>query len=77
MANSRDAQETFVQALFHALVKQPVRAWGTGTLEQLRAGFVAGEFDIHRLMVDIMVLAALPPRPDVSTAPSRPPEPQP
>jgi hypothetical protein len=77
VANSRDAQETFVQALFHALVKQPVRAWGTGTLEQLRAGFVAGEFDIHRLMVDIMVLAALPPRPDVSTAPSRPPEPQP
>jgi hypothetical protein len=42
LAESRDAQEAFVQSLFHALVKQPVRAWGPDALETLRAGFAAG-----------------------------------
>ncbi|NCY02491.1 MAG: DUF1592 domain-containing protein, partial [Planctomycetia bacterium] len=32
---SPDAQEAFVQNLFHALVKQPARAWGPDTLETL------------------------------------------
>jgi prephenate dehydrogenase len=78
VAGSHDAQEAFVQALFHALVKQPVRAWGTGMLEQLRRGFVTGGFDIRRLMVDIMVVAALPrPADVVTTAPSPPADPQP
>jgi cytochrome c553 len=62
VATSRDAQEAFVQSLFHALVKQPVRAWGPGTLERLRAGFEAAGFDIRRLVVDIMTVAAVPPR---------------
>ena len=61
LARSRDAQEAFVQSLFHSLVKQPVRAWGPETLAKLRAGFEAGSFDIRRLMVDIVVLAASPP----------------
>ena len=60
-ATSRDAQEAFVQALFHALVKQPVRAWGPDTLDRLRDAFEAGGFDIRRLVVDIMEVAALPP----------------
>ena len=78
VAGSRDAQEAFVQALFHALVKQPVRAWGTGTLQRLREGFVTGGFDIRRLMVDIMVVATLPPRADVAATASSPPtDPQP
>ena len=55
---SRDAQEAFVQSLFHALVKQPVRAWGPDALERLRAGFESGGFDIRRLLADIMVLSA-------------------
>lgn len=62
-ATSRDAQEAFVQALFHALVKQPVRAWGPDTLDRLRESFAAGGFDIHGLMVDIMEVAAFPPEP--------------
>ena len=59
---SRDAQEAFVQQLFHALVKQPVRAWGPDTLETLRQGFAANNCDVRRLLVDIMTVAALPPR---------------
>ncbi len=61
LVGSRDAQEAFVQSLFHAVVKQPVRAWGPEALATLRAGFEAGSFDIRRLLVDIMVMAAVPP----------------
>lgn len=67
-ATSRDAQEAFVQSLFHALVKQPARAWGPETLERLRQSFVAGGFNIPGLLVDIMTVAALPPKPKVAQA---------
>jgi mono/diheme cytochrome c family protein len=60
-ATSHDAQEAFVQAIFHAIVKQPVRAWGPDTLPRLRASFEAGGFEIRRLLVDIMEVAAFPP----------------
>jgi hypothetical protein len=66
VATSRDAQEAFVQSLFHALVKQPVRAWGPETLENLRGGFVKAGFDIRRLLVDIMMVAATPPKLEVA-----------
>jgi len=68
LAVSRDSQEAFVQALFHALVKQPVRAWGPDTLETLRASFEKGGFDIRRLVVDIMVVAAAPPQAELAGA---------
>jgi mono/diheme cytochrome c family protein len=61
LATSRDAQEAFVQNLFHALVKQPVRAWGPDTLDRLRRSFAANGFDVRRLLVDIMTVAAVPP----------------
>ena len=66
MASSRDAKEAFVQSLFHALVKQPVRAWGPETLENLRSGFEKSGFDIRRLLVDIMTVAATPPKLEVA-----------
>lgn len=67
IASSYDAQDAFVQGLFHALVKQPVRAWGPGTLERLRASFASQGFDIRRLLVDIMVTVASP-RNDLAAA---------
>jgi hypothetical protein len=70
IATSRDAQEAFVQQLFHALVKQPMRAWGPDTPETLRKQFAANNCDIRRLLVDIMTIAALPP-------PTAPPQPVP
>ena len=76
VATSRDAQEAFVRSLFHVVVKQSARAWGPDTLENLRASFAASGFDIRRLVVDIMVLAAVPPKFDVAQAqpPASPPE---
>ncbi|MEI8371053.1 MAG: DUF1592 domain-containing protein, partial [Planctomycetia bacterium] len=66
VATSRDAQEAFVQSLFHALVKQPVRAWGPETLENLRSRFEKSGFDIRSLLVDIMTVAAAPPKLEVA-----------
>ena len=60
-AESRDAQEAFVQSLFHAVVKQPVRSWGPDALERLRDRFEREGFDVRRLLVDIMEVAAFPP----------------
>lgn len=59
---SVDAEEAFLQALFHALVRQPIRAWGPETLPRLRRSFAAKDFDIHEAVVDIMKVAVLPPR---------------
>lgn len=63
IAGSHDAHEAFVQAVFHAVVKQPVRAWGPDALARLCRDFEAGGFDVRRLLVDIMVLTAFPPTP--------------
>ena len=72
VATSRDAQEAFVQSLFHALVKQPLRAWGPNTLDNLRKSFAAGDFDIRRLLVDIMTVAALPPKLELAQQEKKP-----
>jgi hypothetical protein len=61
VAGSRDAREAFVQDLFHALVKQPVRAWGPGTLAELVGSFDSSGCDIRRLVLDIMMVAVQPP----------------
>ena len=76
IASSRDAQEAFVQSLFHALVKQPMRAWGPDTLETLWKQFTANNCDIRRLLVDIMTVAALPPPASPPASPTaQPPTP--
>jgi hypothetical protein len=50
-----------VQHLFHALVRQPVRAWGPDTLPNLTRSFSDSGCDIRRLVVDIMKVASFPP----------------
>jgi hypothetical protein len=72
LAGSRDAQEAFVRNLFHAVVKQPMRAWGADTLESLRTSFAANDCDVRRLLVDIMAVAALPPPAAPQTPPPAP-----
>lgn len=61
VAASRDAEEAFLQALFHALAKQPLAAWGPGTLARLRTAFETHAFDIREAVVDSMGVAAFPP----------------
>ena len=61
LVESPDAREAFVQQLFHALVRQPVRAWGPDTLPGLTRSFGDSGCDIRRLSVDIMKVACFPP----------------
>ena len=49
-------------------MKQPLRAWGPDTLKNLHTSFEKSGFDIRRLMVDIMVVAASPPQNAVAQA---------
>ena len=60
LASSRDVSETFVQNLFHALVKQPIRAWGNNAPEQLTDYFISKNYSIRELIVEIAVLMTKP-----------------
>ena len=59
LADSPETHSAFVEQLFHFLVKQPIRAFGSNTRETLRASFIQDNFSIHRLMVEIVATAAL------------------
>ena len=58
LADSPETHSAFVEQLFHFLVKQPIRAFGPNTRDNLRASFVKDNFSIHRLMVEIVATAA-------------------
>lgn len=49
-ANTPSAHRTFIEALFHHLVKQPVRAYGENEMETLRKGFEEGGCQIPDLI---------------------------
>ncbi len=68
VAASDDSREAFVRNLFHALVRQPVRAYGPGMQGALEASFGEQGYDIRRLAVDIMVATALGPPASAATA---------
>lgn len=61
LAGSEETHTAIVQQLFHHLVKQPVRAYGPQTLPDLREFFVAHDFNLRKLMVEIMATSALTP----------------
>ena len=61
LADSEETHTAFVEQLFHHLVKQPVRAYGPETLPDLRRSFAANEFNIRKLVVEIMATSALTP----------------
>ncbi len=62
LTTSSEAHTAFVQQLFHYLVKQPIGAFGRQELPELRRFFVANDFNIRKLMVEIMASTALTPR---------------
>jgi hypothetical protein len=62
LTTSSEAHSAFVQQLFHYLIKQPIGAFGPQELPELRRFFVAHDFNIRKLMVEIMTSSALTPR---------------
>ena len=59
LANSEEVHGAFAEQLFHHLAQQPVRAYGPATLAELRQGFAKGGFNVRKLAVDEVVLAAM------------------
>jgi Protein of unknown function (DUF1588) len=56
---SEHAQEAFIEQLFHQIVKQPMLAYGANVQDRLRESFVASNFNIQQLMVDIVTVSVL------------------
>lgn len=59
LASSEETHEAFVEQLFHHLVKQPIRAFGSQTLPDLRESFAGHGLSIRRLVVEILASSAL------------------
>jgi hypothetical protein len=59
LAVSDETHTAFVQQLFHHLVKQPIRAFGSQELPNLRQSFERNDFHIRKLAVQIIADAAL------------------
>jgi hypothetical protein len=57
--NSDQAQNAFIQQLFHHVVKQPLLAYGADNVKHLRQTFVAADFNMQRLLVEIVTVAAM------------------
>lgn len=58
LARSEEAQEAFVEHLFHYLVKQPILAHGLNRPELLRETFTKSGYDIRKLLVQEAAAAA-------------------
>ena len=58
-ASSEQAQNGFIEQLFNQVVKQPMLAYGHDVMGQLRQSFVASEFHMQKLLVDIATISAL------------------
>jgi hypothetical protein len=56
---SEEAQEAFAEQLFHHLVQQPLRAYGPRTQQELREFFIAHDFNIRALAIEVVTRAAL------------------
>jgi hypothetical protein len=56
--SSEQAQNGFVEQMFHHVVKQPLLAYGADTLSHLRQTFVASDFNMQKLLVEIATISA-------------------
>ena len=65
LAASPETHAAFVTQLFHHQVKQPIRAFGPETRGNLTQYFQSNEFNIRKLIVEIVATSALSPRPPV------------
>jgi len=58
-SGSDHARNAFIEQFFHQIVKQPLLAYGSQTMTHLRQSFVASEFNLQKLMVEIVHISAL------------------
>jgi hypothetical protein len=59
LADSEETHEAFVRQLFHQTVKQPIYAYGKNRLPELKQSFVQSDFNIRKLLVEIVAGSSL------------------
>jgi hypothetical protein len=59
LARSEETHEAFVRQLFHQTVKQPIYAYGKNGLAELKQAFVESDFNLRKLLVEIVATSAL------------------
>jgi hypothetical protein len=55
---SEQAQNGFIEQLFHQVAKQPMLAYGSDVMDRLRQSFVASQFNLQKLLAEIATLCA-------------------
>ena len=60
LAASEESQDAFVKQLFHHTVKQPIRAYGPNTLNDLQKQFASNNYSIQELLLNIVATSATP-----------------
>ena len=60
LATSEESHDAFVEQLFHHTVKQPVRAYGPDTLDDLQKHFAKDNNSIQKLLINIVATSARP-----------------
>jgi hypothetical protein len=63
VAASDESQTAFVKHLFHHTVKQPILAYGPNRLNELQQYFAKNEFNIQKLLIEIVASTSLPNKP--------------
>ncbi len=58
LATSEESQDAFVKQLFHHTVKQPIRAYGPNSLDDLQKQFAENNFNIQKLLINIVATSA-------------------
>ena len=56
--NSEQAQNGFIEQLFHQVAKQPMLAYGSDVMDRLRQSFVASQFNLPKLLAEIATISA-------------------
>jgi hypothetical protein len=59
LAGSEEAHEAFIEQLFDYLIKQPIRAFGPRKLSDLRQFFAQHQYNVRKLMVEIVATSTL------------------
>ena len=61
LAKNGETHEAFVRQLFHYTIKQPLAAYGPERLAELKQSFVADDFDVLKLLVEVVATGAAAP----------------
>jgi hypothetical protein len=59
LASSTETHDAFVEQVFHGMIKQSIRAYGSQAKQAIREKFVAEKFNLRQVFVEIIVVSAL------------------